>query len=673
MSLNTNNLAEENSPYLLQHAQNPVHWQPWNQKVLNAAAKKGNLLIISIGYSSCHWCHVMEHESFEDTSVANIMNEHFTSIKVDREEQPDVDEVYMTAAQLMTGRGGWPLNVVALPDGRPVWAGTYVPKDQWKNLLTQLHEMYQKDSSKFEEYATQLTEGIVKSQLIELVDEQEFTREDAKLIFNNWKDNLDFEEGGAKRAPKFPLPGAQGFLLHFGHLYQNDSALEHVKLTLEKMAHGGIYDQVGGGFARYSTDALWKVPHFEKMLYDNAQLISLYSKAYQKFKKPLYREVVEESLKFIDREMTHQSGAFYSALDADSEGEEGKFYVWTQDELRALIPADDWPLFSDYYNINEKGYWEHGNYILLRDTADEFYQKAYSLSKSELEKKRANWQNILLTARNKRVRPGLDDKALTSWNALMITAYLDAYMAFGNAEYLAVAKKNARWILEKQSVNDKELRHSYRNGESYLQGLLEDYAFSAQAFIKLFEVTGNISYLKQAERWVEHVQQNFQDNKSGFFFTRSLKAKQLIAKSLETADNVIPSANSTMAHNLFRLSHYTGKTAYDKQARKMLSHVKSRTLNYGESYFNWADLMLHLTEPFYEIAISGSDAQEKHRGFMDLYLPQVLLIHSTSASDVPLLKGRYVEGKTLIYVCEKGACKRPVVDVKDALELITQL
>lgn len=670
MPFNTNNLHLENSPYLLQHANNPVHWQAWNKEVLNAAAKKGNLLVISIGYSSCHWCHVMEHESFEDSSVAAIMNQYYTSIKVDREEQPDVDEVYMTAAQLMTGRGGWPLNVIALPDGRPVWAGTYVPTEKWKSLLIQLHEMYQKDSSKFEEYATQLTQGIEKSQLVEIRDQQDFSAADARLIFENWKSNLDTEEGGANRAPKFPLPGAQEFMLHFGHLHENDSALNHVQLTLKKMAYGGIYDQVGGGFARYSTDSKWKVPHFEKMLYDNAQLVRLYSKAYQKFKNPLYREVAEQSLAFIAREMTDESGAFYSALDADSEGEEGKFYVWTMAELQKLIPAEDWELFSDYYNVNEKGYWEHGNYILLRDTDDAFYQKAYSLSAQNLEHIKQQWQSILLEARAQRTRPGLDNKCLTSWNAMMLRAYLDAYQAFNNEAYLKAAVKNAHWILENQCINGSELRHSYRQGESYLNGLIEDYAFASQAFIKLFEVCGDEKYLWQAQKWMQFAQQNFKDEKGGFFFTRSLNGPQLIAKSLETADNVIPAANSVMAHNLFKLHHYLGKAQYEEQARQMLSNVKSRTLNFGESYFNWARLLLKFSAPYYEIAICGPQAREKYRELSKPYKPQVLFIHSAEPSGLPLLKNRLVEGETLIYVCEKGACKRPVYEVNDALELI---
>lgn len=670
MQLNTNNLRNENSPYLLQHANNPVHWQPWNEEVLNAAAKKGNLLIISIGYSSCHWCHVMEHESFEDSTVGRIMNQNYTSIKVDREEQPDVDEVYMTAAQLMTGRGGWPLNVVALPDGRPVWAGTYVPREKWKSLLVQLHEMYQKDSSKFEEYATQLTEGIEKSQLIALADEQVFSSADARLIFENWKGNLDDEEGGANRAPKFPLPGAQEFMLHYGQLYNNSTAQKHLKLTLKKMAYGGIYDQVGGGFARYSTDRKWKVPHFEKMLYDNAQLVSLYSKAYQAYDDPLYREVVEQSLTFISREMTDDSGAFYSALDADSEGEEGKYYVWTLAELQKLIPAEDWQLFSDYYNLNEKGYWEKGHYILLRDADDNFYQKAYSIPPEELNRKKREWQSTLLEARYERVRPGLDNKCLTSWNAMMLKAYLDAYQAFNQEAYLVAAEKNARWILENQCVDDSELRHSYRQGESYLDGLIEDYAFASQAFIKLFEVSGNEKYLRQAHKWVQYAQENFKDKESGFFFTRNLSNPQLIAKSLETADNVIPAANSVMAHNLFKLYHYLGKAQYEEQARQMLSHVKSRTLDYGESYFNWARLLLKFSEPFYEVALCGPHASEKYRELSEAYRPQVLFIHSPTSSDLPLLKNRYVEGETLIYVCQKGACQRPVSEVNAALELI---
>lgn len=668
--LSKNNLENENSPYLLQHASNPVYWQAWNEAIFTQAEELDKLVIISIGYSSCHWCHVMEHESFEDTAVAAIMNEKFVSIKVDREERPDVDDVYMTAAQLITGRGGWPLNVITLPDGRPVWAGTYVPKQQWKQVLTQLAQMYIEDRTKFVDYAKQLTQGIKQSQLIPLAEETvKFQKEDINQLFANWQTTFDQEEGGPNRAPKFPMPGALEFVLHYAETEKNQIAENHIKLTLEKMAFGGIYDQIGGGFARYSTDSYWKVPHFEKMLYDNAQLVSLYSKAYRKYKNPLYAEIVEETLEFVHREMTDKSGAFYSALDADSDGEEGKFYIWTADELKALIPQKDWLLFEAYYNVNQKGYWEHGNYILLRKENDNTLCAKFNLKPNDLKSKVTTWKQTLLQRRQQRPKPGLDDKSLTSWNALMLSAYLDAYKAFGNATYLAKAKANAKWIANRQSPNKQELFHAYKNGESYIEGLMEDYAFAIQAFLDLFEVTTEESYLDQAAAWAKYAKQNFEDSASGYFYTRNLNSNQLIAKSQETADNVIPGSNSVMAKNLFRLSHYLSEASYLEQAKTMLTHLKTRTIEYGESYYGWAGLMLNLSSPFYEVAISGSKAKEKLRELNQNYLPQTLVIAAANESNLELLQDRYSD-ETRIFVCQEKACKYPVNEVGEALELI---
>ncbi|MDZ7848883.1 MAG: DUF255 domain-containing protein [Owenweeksia sp.] len=365
MSTSKNNLNQESSPYLLQHANNPVHWQPWGDEAFEKARAENKLVIISIGYSSCHWCHVMAHECFEDSAVAELMNKNFVSIKVDREERPDVDQIYMTALQLMSGRGGWPLNVVTLPDGRPVWGGTYLPKDSWMQALQQLHKIHGQNPEKMEEYASRLTEGIQQAELVQLNEsDPDFSRADADSMFHNWQADFDREEGGPNHAPKFPLPNNYEFLLQYGHLSEKNQALAQVVLTLNKMAWGGIYDQVGGGFARYSTDARWIVPHFEKMLYDNAQLISLYAKAYQKFNDAQYASIVRESITWLDREMTGPDGEFYAALDADSEGEEGKFYVWSEAELQQIIPDAQWDDFTDYYNLT-KGRWEE-HIILVR-------------------------------------------------------------------------------------------------------------------------------------------------------------------------------------------------------------------------------------------------------------------------------------------------------------------
>ncbi len=455
----TNELIHETSPYLLQHAHNPVNWMPWGKAALNKAKKEEKLLLISIGYAACHWCHVMEHESFEDLEVAKVMNDYFVCIKVDREERPDIDQIYMSAVQLMTQQGGWPLNVVALPDGRPFWGGTYFQKEVWINTLLQIQGYHQQNPEKTTEYAQRLSEGIQENNLIPIAKESQPLKLDQLLqAVSKWKANFDQQEGGRRGAPKFMMPNNLQFLLRWSHQQEDEETLKFVETTLDKMAMGGIYDQVGGGFARYSTDSHWKVPHFEKMLYDNGQLLSVYAQAYQKLKKPLYKEVVEQTVSFMKRELLAPEQGFYSSLDADSEGEEGKFYVWTKEELQEIL-GTDFKLFADYYQVNATGHWEGENYILLRKQNDEDFAKGHHLSIAELKEKVTNWQDTLLKVRENRIRPGLDDKILTSWNALAISGLVDSYQAFDNKEYLELAERNAQFIQAKLMDEDMYIKH----------------------------------------------------------------------------------------------------------------------------------------------------------------------------------------------------------------------
>lgn len=655
----TNALIKETSPYLLQHSHNPVDWHPWSDHALEEAKKNNKLVIISIGYSACHWCHVMEHESFEDTAVAELMNNKFVNIKIDREERPDVDQIYMTAVQLMTGRGGWPLNVITLPDGRPIWGGTYLPKDNWMQTLKGIAEIYEGEPEKVLEYAEKLHQGILQAELVKINKEEPlFNSSDAQTIYDNWAPRFDLAEGGANKAPKFPMPNNWQYMLHYGKLSGNQKAIEQVTHTLDKMAYGGIYDQVGGGFARYSTDVIWKAPHFEKMLYDNAQLVSLYCDAYRYNQSQLYKDIVAETLGWVSREMTGPDGEFYSALDADSEGEEGKFYVWKKEELQAIIPPDEWEAFSSYYDL-DKGLWEHGNIILMRSDAS-------------VQGQAQKWNEALLKERENRVRPGLDDKSLTSWNALMLHAYLEAYTTFGEKDYLKVAFANADFILKNQLKKDGSLYHSYKKGESKINGLLEDYALSIQAFLKLFEVTGDEDYLSQAKEWAGYVKAHFEEKESQLFYTRNLKEPQLIAKSLQTSDNVIPASNSIMANSLFLLSHYLDEPEYRAQAENMMNHIKASMLQYGEGYSNWGQLLLKLTYPYYEVAIAGKEAQGQYLKFRKGFHPNLLFIHSEKDSELPLLENRYVKGSTKIYVCQSKVCQLPIEKVDEALKLINQ-
>jgi len=666
----TNSLVNETSPYLLQHAHNPVDWHPWNEETLAKAQKEDKLLLISIGYSACHWCHVMEHESFEDEEVAKIMNENFICIKVDREERPDVDQIYMTAVQLMQQRGGWPLNCIALPDGRPFWGGTYFRKNEWKKQILGLANAYQNNREKVLEYAEKLSKGIQQVEMVvKNTEEENFSWKDINNMVSTWAERFDNSEGGSNGAPKFPMPNAYSFLLKYAHLSDNKEVLDHIELTLNKMAFGGIYDQIGGGFARYSTDRSWKAPHFEKMLYDNGQLVSLYSDAYLKFQNPLYKDVVFESLEFAERELLDETGAFYSALDADSEGEEGKFYVWNEEELKTLI-ASDFPIFKDYYNINGRGLWEHGNYILLRKESKDRIAKKYNISVSDLESKIENWKGILMKERDKRIRPGLDDKSLTSWNALMLKGYIDAYMTFGDKHHLDIAMKNANFIVNTQMNQEGKLFHSYKNGKSTINAYLEDYALTISAFVRLYESTFDEKWLTYSEKLTEYAIAHFYDTKSGmFFFTSDLDPK-LIARKMEINDNVIPASNSVMANCLFDLGTILDNEKYKQISVQILNNVKPEMSSYASGYSNYANLMLKQIHPYYEVAVVGKDAHLKTMELNRKYNPNKLFIGSFEESDLELLKGKYVEETTMIYVCENKVCQLPTNNVIKAIKLI---
>ncbi|MFI5149339.1 MAG: thioredoxin domain-containing protein [Bacteroidia bacterium] len=673
----TNALIHESSPYLLQHAHNPVAWQAWNEPAWEQARKENKLVLISIGYSACHWCHVMEHESFEDDTVARIMNDHFICIKVDREERPDIDQIYMTAVQIMSGHGGWPLNCIALPDGRPVYGGTYFRKQEWMNVLFNLADLWKTEPEKALHYAANLTEGIRQSELIKVKPDSP-APDPATLLscWDKWSHRLDTKEGGPNRAPKFPLPNNYQFLLQLAeHKIIRDkekaAIREHVELTLKKMAFGGIYDQIGGGFSRYSTDSLWKVPHFEKMLYDNAQLVSLYSEAFCINPDPLYRQVVYETLAFVSRELLSPEGLFCSALDADSEGTEGKYYVWTKSELEKIC-GPDFELFSAYYEVNETGYWEHDNYILLRKKEETELAAVFGLSPENLQQKIALLKDRLLAEREKRTRPGLDDKCLASWNALMIKAYTDAYRAFGEPRFLERARNTAALFLQSFDNGQGGLMHSFKNGKASINGFLEDYCFASEALTALYECTFEEHWLQSASALVNYTLLHFYDSESGFFYFTSSLDPELIARKFELSDNVIPASNSSMAKCLFRLGHLLGERGFCDKAIHMITQVQAEMEQYGAGYSNWALLQLWISAPFYEIAIVGKAVEEKLRDFLPHYLPNMIFAGSNHASSLPLLKDRYREKETLIYICRDQTCLEPVREVTQALALLQQ-
>ena len=668
----TNDLINETSPYLLQHAYNPVDWKAWNSETLKLAKEENKLIIISVGYSACHWCHVMEEESFENDSVAKIMNDNFINIKVDREERPDVDQVYMNAVQLMTGSGGWPLNCIALPDGRPVFGGTYFTKTQWTKILEDMSDLYRTDPDKVIAYAEKLTQGVKNSDLIVLNKEDiQFTKESLNEMNEKWMPTLDFKDGGQKNAPKFPMPSNLDYLFRYSY-QNNDLELNNfVELTLTKMANGGIYDQIGGGFSRYSVDERWHVPHFEKMLYDNAQLVSLYSKAYQHSGNEAFKTVVVETLQFIEKELTDDEGSFYSSLDADSETEEGEleegvFYTWTKEELKVIL-QEDFELFKSYYNINSTGKWENNHYILFKTKTNEEFLKGNSLSLEELKVKVSDWKSKLFKARSSRKRPRTDDKVLTSWNAMMLSAYIDAYRVLGEQQYLDAALKNAHFLKENQISKKGSLFHNYKNEVSTIEGFSEDYAHLISAYIDLYQVTLDEEWLQIANELMDYTISHFFDKDNGMFYFTSDTETNLIARKIEVYDNVIPSSNSVLAHNLFKLSHYYSNNSYSKMAKQMLSNIIVDLEKSPSAYSNWGNLYLNYSNPYYEVALSGANAKEKVNELNGYYLPNILVAGAITESEIPIMKNRFNDDETYIYVCVDGSCKLPVTETKQAV------
>jgi uncharacterized protein YyaL (SSP411 family) len=667
----SNRLKNQTSPYLLQHANNPVDWFPWGEEALAKAKNENKLILVSIGYSACHWCHVMEHESFEDQDVADIMNKFFVCIKIDREVRPDIDQIYMDAVQLMTGSGGWPLNCFCLPDQRPIYGGTYFKKEDWKSLLRNLADYWQQKPDEAVAYAVRLTEGINKSELlVKIAEEVEYSKADVSAIFDTWKRSFDLVEGGYNRIPKFPLPNNWQFMLRYAHLMNDDVAHTASRVTLQKMAFGGIYDQIGGGFARYSVDGRWHIPHFEKMLYDNAQLVSLYSEAFQYTPDPIYKHVVFECLEFIEREMTSAEGGFYSAIDADSEGVEGKFYSFTKDEIKTIL-GDEEALFSIFYQVTEEGNWvEEGTNVFNRKFENTDLALQLGISVTELESKITLAKSKLLDARSSRIRPGLDNKILASWNGMMLKAYSDAYRVFGEAKFLAIAKLSADFICKKL-INSNELIRVYNADilqADHSVAFLDDYAFVIDGLIGLYEACFDETYLQIAKQLTENAISEFYDEKSGMFFYTAKSGEQLIARKQEIIDNVIPSSNSMMAHNLFKMGHFYDHKEYLNISKQMLRTVHPQIKTYGSGYSNWASLLLYHVFGVYEIAITGITAEEKRMELEKYYIPNKILLGGSSGT-LPLLKDKWAS-ETKIYVCQNKTCLLPVIEVIDAIKQI---
>lgn len=660
-----NTLHLESSPYLLQHAHNPIHWQAWNKNTLALAQKEDKLIIISIGYSTCHWCHVMEKESFENEEVAAVMNTDFISIKVDREELPHLDNFYMKAVQIMTKQGGWPLNVVCLPDGKPIWGGTYFKREAWTDSLQQLNALYREKKETVLDFANQLNEGITI--LSQAPIPQEENRFNIDLLLDNWKKSFDWEYGGYNRAPKFMMPTNLLYLQKKAVLHKDQTLLDYIDLTLTQMAWGGLFDTVEGGFSRYSVDHKWHVPHFEKMLYDNAQLLSVYADGYKRTKNPLYTEVIDKTIRFIENNWANGEGGYFSALDADSLNrdnhlEEGAFYVWTIEELKELI-KEDYDLFSTVFNINSFGHWEEGNYVLIQSKPLDSIATSSNISLATLTKLKQHWEYTLKTHREKRPKPRLDDKTLTAWNAMYISGLLDAYTATDNTEYLNRAIKLYSFIHTKLWNEDNGLLHTYKNGTAKIDAFLDDYAFYTQALINLFEHTGESHYITEAKNLIDYTLDHFLDSMSHFFFFSKHSKQDVVTPAIEVEDNVIPSSNAIMAMNLMKLGLLYDNTYYTQLASKMTETVLS-IVDYPSAYSHWLLVQLHIEQPL-ELTWVGNDALKNSLDARRELITRTFMFSVSEDSNIPYLAKYSPTDSTIHYICMNNACLPPSTNLAD--------
>ncbi len=665
-----NRLSESNSIYLLEHADNPINWHTWGDYALDIATKNNKLIVVSIGYSACHWCHVMEAECFENEAVAEYMNRHFVSIKVDREERPDVDQIYLRALQIMTGKAGWPLNVVCLPDGRPIYGATYLPKDQWLSSLEKLQNLFEKEPEKLKRLAEEISNGVVQSQILEYEESEKLSQEGLDSAFAVWEQYWDYTWGGELGEPKFPMPVRLNSILNRAMVKKDSNSLEYIQHSLNSMANGGIYDQLVGGFSRYSVDSTWHLPHFEKMLYDNAQLMRLYAKAARVFHDKSFLRIAEEIANFCQVELKSQTeGAYYSSLNADTEGKEGGYYLWTETELKDLIKNEEWKLFKDYFSLERP---EKDGFVLKRyKGSNEEFALENGLEREELESLVQSWQSALIAKRNERVKPRVDDKLLCSWNALMISGYAELFRATGKESYRTEAMAIAEWIKSLETDKDHSLRHSSRLGKKEDLVFIEDYAFAISAFIDLFLISSEEDYLYQAEKWILKTEEDFLVKDGQFFSTNSSKTKGLITESIEVLDQVIPSSNATMALNYFQLAHLLENPEYREKYEAMLKIIKSQALSYPTEHAQWLNLGLKQSYEHYEVVISGPEAEALMLK-MQQYSPPNALVCWAANSDLSLFDYRDHKEETFIYVCQFGFCKEPVRTVEEAIEQMNQ-
>lgn len=684
-----NRLAKETSPYLLQHKDNPVDWYPWGEEALAAARLLDKPILLSIGYSSCHWCHVMAHESFENEAIAAVMNDDFVNVKVDREELPDVDSIYMTAVQAMTGSGGWPLTVFITPDGQPFFGGTYFPPDDRQNMAGFPRVL----AAVADAYANRRKELLENSQqVVNAIREQATPQKhdgavDESLIFGSFTHLVgaaDMENGGTQGAPKFPQPMVYELLLRYWKRTGSSQVLDIVNLTLEKMAHGGIYDQIGGGFARYSVDEKWLVPHFEKMLYDNAQIVSLYLHAYQATKKPLFKRVVEETLEYVVNEMTHPAGGFFSASDADSEGVEGKFFVWTSEEIDSVLDSNDAELAKAYWGITEEGNFEGSNILNLPMSQAEFLARS-GQEPADLRASLERIRKLLYDARLKRVPPGVDDKILVSWNALMMKSFAEAGAVLEREDWIAVAEKNAKHLLGRLRDDEGRLLHTWKatsdtDGEARILGYLDDHSYLIDALLTLYEATFDFSYVTEAKSLANQMIDRFWDPDWEVFYDTSLEHSKLLVRPRDVLDNALPSGGATAAMALQRLSVFTGDSSYTAKAEASMKALIPHMEQAPSMVTSWLTAVDFLRSSSQEVVLIGqpddSDMKEMKRELRASFEPNRVyagaMVGGEGETLSPLLADReQINGKTTVYVCENYACKLPVTSVAEMVEQLS--
>lgn len=673
-----NELAQSLSPYLLQHASQPVAWQMWRKRRLEEAAAANQLLLISIGYSACHWCHVMAHESFDNSEVASYMNRHFVNFKIDREERPDVDHIYMSALQILTGQGGWPLNIIALPNGQPIWGATYLPKENWLSVLQQIQKIYQNQPEKLREQAQLIQEGMQQMLPVQsLVSPPKNEAQQYVQVLDKLYANVDLEYGGFLGAPKFMMPVQLNLWQAAGQLFKKENYLKHYHNTLTKMAMGGLFDAVEGGFSRYSVDERWHVPHFEKMAYDNGQLLTTYSQAYLLQPEAIYKEVVAKTIDFIETCLSSAEGGIFSALDADSlnaqnKMEEGAYYVWTPQELKTLL-KEDFERFAAYYQVNENGYWEKGQYVFIRAHSLSEFCDQNGLDPLLFQDQLAQWHSTLKQAKKNRAMPALDDKQICAWNAMVCEGLLMASRIFKEPNFAQIAAKTLAFIQHKFVGPDQQLMRIYKNKTLRIKGLLEDYAHLIKLYLTAYETYFDEVYLHEAVVQTEQAIKRFWDEKVGLFNSNSKVERWAWSHSYEIEDNVIISHNALMAENLWRLALHADRPKWQKQAEAMCALMQESVRQYPRSHSGWLTLFLRMSKISVELAVVGPNYKEILAQLQQHPYPFISWAGAEQATTHPLLQQRGMKGKTLIYLCQNRQCDLPKENWEIVWEQLNQL